>query len=60
MTLRQSFRHLWRFFVKNFHYHIGQEPNLLIFDDHLTVVGDIHGQYYDLMRIMDADVGGDP
>ena len=34
------------------------EGNLLYIYDPITVVGDIHGQYYDLMKIL--DVGGAP
>lgn len=34
------------------------EGNLIYLRDPLTVVGDIHGQYYDLVKIL--DVGGNP
>lgn len=34
------------------------EPNLLRLQDPITVVGDIHGQYYDLMKLL--EIGGDP
>jgi serine/threonine-protein phosphatase 2B catalytic subunit len=35
-----------------------KEPNLLSVKDPVTVVGDIHGQFYDLIKIL--DVGGPP
>jgi len=34
------------------------EGNLLFIEDPLTVVGDIHGQYYDAIKIL--EIGGDP
>merc|ERR1719473_418825 len=34
------------------------EPNLLKLNDPLTVVGDIHGQYYDFLKLI--EVGSDP
>ena len=34
------------------------EPNLLKLNDPITVVGDIHGQYYDLVKLL--EVGGQP
>lgn len=37
---------------------IEKEPNLLKLKDPVTVVGDIHGQYYDFIKML--DVGGDP
>ncbi|KAH8096870.1 Metallo-dependent phosphatase [Cristinia sonorae] len=36
---------------------MSREPNMLRINGPVTVCGDIHGQYYDLMKIL--DVGGD-
>lgn len=36
---------------------IKKEPNILALNDPVTVVGDIHGQFYDLLKIL--EVGGD-
>ncbi|ETO04959.1 hypothetical protein RFI_32432, partial [Reticulomyxa filosa] len=35
-----------------------KEPNLLRLKDPITVCGDVHGQFFDLLRLMEA--GGDP
>lgn len=37
---------------------IEKEPNVIKIDDPITVVGDIHGQFYDLMNII--EIGGSP
>ena len=34
------------------------EPNVLELEDPITVCGDVHGQYYDLMTLL--SIGGDP
>ncbi|EPR61119.1 protein phosphatase 2B catalytic subunit, calcineurin family phosphatse superfamily protein [Toxoplasma gondii TgCatPRC2] len=44
--------------IKNVTEITSNEPNLLRLNDPITVVGDIHGQFYDLLKLL--DVGGDP
>ena len=36
------------------------EPNMVCLEDPVTVVGDIHGQFFDLCRILEQDAGGEP
>lgn len=35
-----------------------QEPNMIKIQDPVTIVGDIHGQFYDFIKIVDDDTGG--
>ncbi|OBZ77557.1 Serine/threonine-protein phosphatase 2B catalytic subunit [Grifola frondosa] len=37
---------------------MNNEPNMLRVESPVTVCGDVHGQYYDLMKIFDPPVGG--
>lgn len=34
-----------------------KEPNILALSDPVTVVGDLHGQFYDLLKIL--EIGGE-
>jgi len=35
-----------------------EEENILYVDDPVAVVGDIHGQYFDLLKVL--ELGGEP
>ena len=37
---------------------VKSEPNIVQVQDPVTVVGDIHGQFYDMLKIL--EVGGNP
>lgn len=44
--------------INNFIKIVKAEPNIVRIQDPVTVVGDIHGQFYDLLKLL--DVGGNP
>jgi len=35
-----------------------QESNIVKIQDPVTIVGDIHGQFYDFIKLIDDDTGG--
>jgi serine/threonine-protein phosphatase 2B catalytic subunit len=50
---------LWIYSVMmNLLINVESEPNLLQFPEPLVMVGDIHGQYYDLVHLLEK--AGDP
>ena len=44
--------------ISLFKQQVKSEPNIVRIEDPITVVGDIHGQFYDLLNLL--DVGGEP
>ena len=44
--------------LSNHRSNVGNEPNLIRMHDPVTIVGDIHGQYYDFIKIL--EMGGNP
>lgn len=44
--------------IRSVHDLLKKEPTLLRIDSHVTICGDVHGQYYDLLKLF--QVGGDP
>jgi len=46
------------YFLDNLLLSTEKEPNILPIEEPLTIVGDIHGQYYDLLHMFEK--AGDP
>ena len=44
--------------INNFISVVKAEPNIVKIQDPVTVVGDIHGQFYDMLKLL--EVGGNP
>ncbi len=36
----------------NYYQHLDNEPNLIEVSDPVTIIGDIHGQFYDMLKIL--------
>ena len=40
------------------HFYAEQEANVVKIQDPITIVGDIHGQFFDFIKVIDDDTGG--
>ena len=46
--------------ISLFQAQLKSEPNIIKIQDPVTVVGDLHGQFYDLLNLFGNNVGGNP
>ena len=46
--------------ISLFQAQIKSEPNIIKVQDPVTVVGDLHGQFYDLLNLFGDNIGGNP